>query len=625
MEDVDWRDLLVIAAYFVLVLAVGLTVTFLASKRNVKGYFLASREMLWLPVGASLYMSNIGSEHFIGLAGTGAASGIAIVMFEFSSAVLVVILGWLFMPVFIASGVYTMPGYLKARFGGERLRIYLSVISLLMYIVTKIAVCIYAGGLFIQLALGWNIYLCTIVLLAITGVYTILGGLTAVIFTDTLQSVIMLIGAVALTVLGFQKVNGLEGLRVSYPDAIPSTVDNVTLCGVPRDDAFNLFRSLTTGDLPWLGLILQSSIGCMWYWCCDQVIVQRALSSKNLSHAKGAAILCGYLKLLPLFIMIFPGMISRVLFTEEVACADPDVCMEACGNPASCSNIAYPKLVLSIMPIGLRGLMMAVMLSALMSSLTSIFNSASAIFTLDLYRRCRPLAAETELLLVGKVFVLLMCAVSVAWLPMIQSSQGGQLFLYIQAMQGYLGTPIGALFLIAILWKRINEKGAFWALLAAHVIGIGKIALDFSYPEPPCGEPDERPLLVSKVHFLYFGSIEMLIVFAVATAVSLMTKCQPDSELKSVTWWTRFECGEEQPLEAATEKVQKMDVQEEQSESSSHSRLFNVLCGVTTAEGGDDGATCLKSIQETTRNRVILAVNAGFLLTTTLVLCIIFR
>ncbi|KAL8611815.1 hypothetical protein ACOMHN_053536 [Nucella lapillus] len=511
-------DVAVVVIYFILVLAVG----------------------LW--VGASLFSSNIGSEHFVGLAGTGAAAGIAMVLYEWNSMILVILLGWLFLPVYMSAGVYTLPEYMEKRFGGIRIRIYLSCLSLVLYIVTKLAVSIYAGALFIKLALAWDMYISIAGLLLITGLYTVLGGLAAVIYTDTFQTVVMTLGAVSLSVISFQKIGGYEALQEKYFAAIPADRHgNSSTCGVPRADAFHIFRDPLHSDNPWPGLLWQSSLGCMWYWCCDQVIVQRSLAARNLSQAKAGSILAGYLKLTPLFFMIFPGMISRALFPDSVGCVDPAVCERVCENAVGCSNIAYPKLVLELLPVGLRGLLMAVMLSAIMSSLTSIFNSSATLFTMDLWRRFRNRATERELLIVGRVFVLLLCVVAIFWIPLVKSSQGGQLFNYIQAVQGYLGTPIGALFIMAILWKRMNERGAFLGIVAGHVCGVVRMAMDFAYPGPGCDEADSRPAVLLRVHYSYFGLLNFAVTALAIVAFSYTDQPPSDEELRNVTWWTRVD------------------------------------------------------------------------------------
>ncbi|KAJ8300675.1 hypothetical protein KUTeg_022194 [Tegillarca granosa] len=474
-------------------------------------------------IGASLFSSNIGSEHFIGLAGAGAASGIAVISYEWMGMPLLILLAWLFLPVYISAGVYTLPEYMEKRFGGQRLRIYLSLLALVLYIVTKLAVTIFSGALFIQLAIGWNMYLSIVILLVITGIYTVFGGLSAVMYTDTFQTVVMTGGSFALMGIGFGKVGGYENLKNLYMNATPSFRRINSSCGEPREDAFHIFRDPITSDNPWPGLILQTSIGCLWYFCCDQVIVQRSLAAKNLSHAKAGSILAGYLKLIPLFIMIFPGIISRALFPDEVACIDPEECRKYCDNPVGCSNIAYPKLVLELMPHGARGLLVAVMLSAIMSSLTSIFNSASTLFTMDLWRRLRPISSERELLIVGRIFIVALCGVSILWIPLVRSSQGGQLFVYIQSVQGYLGTPIGALFLMALLWHRMTEYGAFWGILIGHLCGVIRMIIDFSFPSPDCDQPDLRPTVLSRVHYTYFGPLLLVLTSFSILVISYLT------------------------------------------------------------------------------------------------------
>ncbi|PVD22368.1 hypothetical protein C0Q70_18178 [Pomacea canaliculata] len=594
-----WGDITVVAVYFVLVLAVGLWTLCRPNRESISGYFLAGRNIKWWPVGASLFSSNIGSEHFVGLAGTGAAAGIAMVMYEWNSMFLVILLGWLFLPVYMSAGVFTLPEYMGKRFGGTRLRVYLSCLSLVLYIVTKLAVSIYAGALFIKLALAWDMYISVVGLLAITGLYTILGGLAAVIYTDTFQTAVMTCGAVVLSVISFQKVGGYDALRQRYMEAIPaSRPSNTSTCGVPPADAFHIFHSPLSDDNPWPGLMLQSSLGCMWYWCCDQVIVQRSLAAKNLTHAKAGSIMAGYLKLTPLFFMIFPGMISRALFPDSVACVDPQACQHFCENAVGCSNIAYPKLVLELLPVGLRGLLMAVMLSAIMSSLTSIFNSSSTLFTMDLWRRLRLTATERELLIVGRFFVLILCVVAILWIPLVKSSQGGQLFNYIQAVQGYLGTPIGALFILGVLWTRMNERGAFYGTMVGHTCGVIRMALDFTFPAPGCDQMDSRPRVLSAVHYTYFGVLNFFITAIAIVVFSYTGKKQTDEQLRGVTWWTRLdklkETFDKEPDDDMNRNNHEMNIADdnqanhqqndidEDSEGRCH-RWFDVICGIPSA------------------------------------------
>ncbi|NXC00548.1 SC5A9 protein, partial [Orthonyx spaldingii] len=532
-------DIIVVVLYFAFVLAVGIWSSIRASRGTIGGYFLAGRSMTWWPIGASLMSSNVGSGLFIGLAGTGAAGGLAVGGFEWNATWALLALGWIFVPVYIAAGVVTMPEYLQKRFGGQRIQIYMSVLSLILYIFTKISVYIFSGALFIQISLGWNLYLSTVVLLAVTAVYTIAGGLTAVIYTDALQTLIMVLGALVLMFIGFEKVGWYEGLQEKYSTAIPKVTVPNTTCHVPRADAFHLFRDPITGDIPWPGLIFGLSVLALWCWCTDQVIVQRSLSAKNLSHAKGGSVLGGYLKIFPMFFIVMPGMISRALYPDEVACVDPDICRRVCGAAVGCSNIAYPKLVIELMPDGLRGLMIAVMMAALMSSLTSIFNSSSTLFVIDIWQRLRRQASEQELMVVGRVFILILVVISILWIPIIQSANSGQLFDYIQSITSYLAPPITALFILAIFCKRINEPGAFWGLMAGLAVGLVRMIMEFVYSPPSCGEEDRRPAVLKDLHYLYFALILCALTATVIILISLCTPPIPEEKLSSLTWWTR--------------------------------------------------------------------------------------
>ncbi|XP_064582271.1 sodium/myo-inositol cotransporter 2 isoform X4 [Zonotrichia leucophrys gambelii] len=508
-------DIAVLVLYFLFVLAVGLWSMWKTQRSTVKGYFLAGGQMVWWPVGASLFASNVGSGHFIGLAGSGAASGIAATAYEWNGMFCVLVLAWLFLPIYIASGVTTMPEYLQRRFGGKRIQIFLAILYLFIYIFTKISVDMYAGALFIQQALHWDLYIAVAGLLAITAVYTVSGGLAAVIYTDALQTLIMLIGAVSLMVFSFIEVGGLEGLQAKYFGAIPSIRQENSSCGLPRADAFHIFRDPVSSDLPWPGVLVGMTIPSLWYWCTDQVIVQRSLAAKNLSHAKGGSLMTSYLKILPLFMMVMPGMISRVLFP------------------------------------GLRGLMMSVMIAALMSSLTSIFNSSSTIFTMDLWKHLRPRCSEWELMVVGRVFVLLLTVVSILWIPLVQAGQGGQLFIYIQSISSYLQPPVAVVFILGCFWRRANEKGAFWGLLLGLLLGGVRLVLDFIYPEPQCGQPDTRPGVVRHMHYLYFSMVLGAVTSLTVLLVSLATEPPAPEQISRLTWFTRGDAPAVQEAAAA--------------------------------------------------------------------------
>uniref|UniRef100_A0A8C1DU03 Sodium/glucose cotransporter 1 n=1 Tax=Cyprinus carpio carpio TaxID=630221 RepID=A0A8C1DU03_CYPCA len=548
-------DISVIVIYFLVVLAVGIWAMVRTNRATVGGFFLAGRSMVWWPIGASLFASNIGSGHFVGIAGTGAAAGIAIGGFEWN--------------------IVTMPEYLKKRFGGQRIRIYLSVLSLFLYVFTKISADMFAGAIFINQALGLNIYLAVIILLLITALYTVTGGLAAVIYTDTLQTIIMVVGSFILMGFAFNEVGGYENFKDRYMTAIPSVVGvNISEeCYTPRADSFHIFRDPLSGDLPWPGLIFGLTIQAGWYWCTDQVIVQRCLSAKSLSHVKAGCILCGYLKLLPMFLMVFPGMISRVLYPDEIACVDPKECDYYCGASVGCSNIAYPKLVVDLMPNGLRGLMLSVMLASLMSSLTSIFNSASTLFTMDIYTKIRSNAKEKELMIAGRVFMLFLIGVSIAWIPIVQSAQSGQLFDYIQSITSYLAPPIAAVFTLAIFCKRVNEPGAFYGMCIGLLVGLARMITEFAYGTGSCVSPSNCPTIICGVHYLYFALILYSLSCILILCISLMTKPIDDKHLYRLCWSLRNSTEERIDLE-------KDDWTENQdSDSVCWKKAYNWFCG----------------------------------------------
>ncbi|KAM4052049.1 sodium/glucose cotransporter 1 [Anomaloglossus baeobatrachus] len=580
-------DISVIVIYFVVVLAVGIWAMVRTSRGTIGGFFLAGRSMVWWPIGASLFASNIGSGHFVGLAGTAAAGGIVIGGFEWNALVIVVILGWIFVPIYVKAGVVTMPEYLRKRFGGDRIRIYLSVLSLLLYVFTKISADMFSGAIFIQQAMRINIYIAIVMLLLITALYTVTGGLAAVIYTDTLQTIIMLVGSFILMGFAFSKVGGYESFMDKYMKAIPTEVyDNGTLinpaCYTPRADSFHLFRDPINGDMPWPGLIFGLPILALWYWCTDQVIVQRCLSAKNMSHVKAGCILCGYLKLLPMFLMVFPGMISRILYTNEVLCVVPSKCKKYCDTEVGCTNIAYPKMVIELMPDGLRGLMLSVMLASLMSSLTSIFNSASTLFTMDIYTKIRKKASEKELMIAGRVFILFLIGVSIAWVPILQSAQSGQLFDYMQSITSYLGPPIGAVFFLAIFVKRVNEQGAFWGLIIGLFIGLSRMITEFAYGTGSCVKPSNCPAIICKVHYLYFAMILFVSSCIIILAVSFMTKPIPDKHLYRLCWVLRNSKEEREDLDATdwvNEEVDQDDDDEEVKKQSCIRKAYNWFCG----------------------------------------------
>ncbi|CAF1254408.1 unnamed protein product [Rotaria magnacalcarata] len=492
-----WADILVLITYFGIVIGFG----------------------IW--VGASLFASNIGSGHFIGLAGSGANNGIGAATFELNATYVLMILGWIFLPVYIKADVFTMPEFLKKRFGGDRIRFYLTILALLLSVFTKISVDLYSGAIFLNQALGWNIYVSVISLVLLAAIFTIGGGLSAVIWTDFIQTIIMILSAFILMIICYTKVGGIQLIKELYPYAVADTAlfSNST-CGIPPEDFFSLIRPLDSVDGP------------PW------VIVQRALAAKNVTHARAGCIVASSLKFLSIFIMVIPGMVARILFQDKIGCATPESCKQICDNEASCTDIAYPIIVIELMPNGLRGLMLACMIAALMSSLTSIFNSSSTIFTIDIWQRFRPKAPQWELLIVGRIFTLVLVGISILWIPIISAAQGGKLFDYIQSVTSFLAPPICSIYVLAIFWKRINEEGAFWGLICGLVIGLIRFIWEYSYSVPPCllAATDRRPEAI-KFHFLYFALLLFTLTCLVAVIVSLLTRPIPEQCLHGLNFF----------------------------------------------------------------------------------------
>jgi len=537
----------ILGGYFACIICFGICISLYGwwkRRRNhteqaVGDFFLASRTMMFLPVAGSIFSSNIGAQHFIGLAGTAAANGIAVGVFEWSAMILLLARAWLFLPVYISSGITTMPEYLKERFGGNRIQMLISTLSIVLYIFINISGDLYAGSVYIKIALGWNTYVSIIALLAITALYNLTGGLKAVIYVDAVQTLIIVAGGLIVMIMGLEEVGGYDKLFNDYACAAPNITVGPLECNYPPPTFDNLVRPADDPDFPWPGAMFGVLIGSIWYFCTDQVQVQISLAAKDLSHAKLGCVIAGFLKIFPVFLMILPGMIARTLWPNEIACKTEDECLNACGQPGGCTNVAYPTLVMRILPSGLKGLLFAVMVSALMSSLSSTFNAGSSLVSMDIYRRIRPKASSSELILIGRLTILVLVGCGILWIPILESQNNSQLFDYIQSVIHFLCPPIAVLFVMAIFWERTNEAGAFWGLAVGLIMGIIRMITVFTISAPGCGEPDIRPAFISGVHYLHFSMLTSPIVAFVIIIISLLTPPIPRKYTRRLTFWTR--------------------------------------------------------------------------------------
>ncbi len=442
LERMDW---IVLGAYFLALIGVALWVI-LQKNKDTADYFLAGRNVGWFVIGASIFASNIGSEHVVGLAGTGAESGMPMAHYELH-AWIVLLLGWLFLPFYMRSKVFTMPEFLEKRFD-SRSRWFLSVFSLVGYVITKVSVTIYAGGIVVSELLGIPFWYGAIGIVVFTGAYTIIGGMKAVIYTETLQTVVLIAGSVIITYLGLEQVGGWEELRATAGSA-----------------HFNMWRPMSDPEFPWTGLLFGGTIVGIWYWCTDQYIVQRTLAAQNIKIGRRGAIFGAYLKILPIFIFLIPGIIAFALAKQGVLTYDK-------------SDEVFPILVKTLLPTGLKGLVAGGLMAALMSSLASVFNSCSTIFTMDIYKKLRPDTPEKRLLNIGRVATSLVVVLGIIWIPIMDKIGGGVLYQYLQSVQSYIAPPITAVFLLGILWKRVNSQAAIVTLFSGLILAALRITAE---------------------------------------------------------------------------------------------------------------------------------------------------
>ncbi len=481
-------------------------------------YFLAGRSAGWIAIGASIFASNIGSEHLVGLAGAGAKSGMAMSHWEFH-AWLILVLGWAFVPFYARSMVFTMPEFLERRYCPAA-RTFLSIISLISYILTKVAVTAYAGGTVFQTVLGIEtvsifgyhvdfFWVSAIGLVVITGIYTILGGMKSVLYTSVLQAPVLIIGSLVILFVGLWRLGGWGEL-----EAICS--QNVTEHG---DSMMNMIRSAKDAEFPWTGVLLGSAIIGFWYWCTDQYIVQRTLSAPNQKQARRGTIFAGYMKLLPVFIFLVPGMIAYALHQKGmIDLANPDE--------------AFPILVATLLPVGVKGIVVGGLVAALMSSLASLFNSTATLFTVDFYKKFRPESSEKHLVFVGRVATATVVLLGLVWIPLM-SRIADYLYRYLQDVQSVIAPSIAAVFILGVFWKRTTPSGGLWALVIGFLLGMFRLVLLIFKEHLSEGSLLYRMAGINWLHFcigLFFLSIGIGIV------ISLFTKKPSKEKIQGLTY-----------------------------------------------------------------------------------------
>jgi SSS family solute:Na+ symporter len=540
-----WLDWLVVAGYFGILLALAWWVI-RRSRDTADDYFLAGRNLGWWIVGASIFASNIGSEHLVGLAGSGATDGVAMAHYELHAWCLLV-LGWVFVPFYMRSKVFTMPEFLERRFSPAN-RWVLSIISLVAYILTKIAVGIFAGGIVFsvllpELQLGPldSFWIGSILVILLTGLYTVLGGLRAVAYTEALQTVVLVLGSVLVTVFGLEALGGWSVLRdVLGSDMFdlwkPLVPESVTGTWAPVkevDAAGNVVRMAWyfNDNYPWLSMLFCAPVIGLWYWCTDQYIVQRALGAPNEQQARRGSIFAAFLKLLPVFIFIIPGMICLALAQSGQIPEIQQALLDANGDVIRDeAQKAFPLLVATVLPAGVRGIVVAGLLAALMSSLAGVFNASATLFTMDFYSKLRPGVSQHRLVWIGRVATTVMVVIGLLWIPVIQGGKG--LYDYLQGVQAYLAPPIFVVFFLGVFFKRLNAKGALAALVVGFLLGLMRLAIDTPVKMGMGGFEDgyaQGSLLwiVNNTFFQYYSIVILLVCVVVMVGVSHVTR-EPD-------------------------------------------------------------------------------------------------
>ena len=509
LETADW---IVLSLYFFALIGISAWVV-IQKNKNTEDYFLAGRNVGWFVIGASIFASNIGSEHVVGLAGTGAESGMPMAHYELH-AWIVLLLGWVFLPFYMRSGVFTMPEFLEKRFD-SRSRWFLSIFSLLGYVITKVSVTIYAGGIVVSELIGIPFWYGAIGIVIFTGVYTVIGGLKAVIYTETLQTIILIAGSVIITYLGLTEVGGWSNLRETV-----------------GPNHFNMWRPSNDPDFPWTGLLFGGTIVGLWYWCTDQYIVQRTLAANNIKIGRRGVIFGAYLKLLPIFIFLIPGIIAFALSIKDPNLFSIDK-----------SDNAFPMLVKTLLPAGLKGLVAGGLMAALMSSLASVFNSCSTIFTIDIYKKLKPKESEANLLRVGKLATTIIVILGILWIPIMQKIGGGVMYQYLQNVQSYIAPPVAAVFLLGIIWKRVNSKAAISTLIVGLFLLFLRLGSEIYFQtEINSNKVVNNWLFVfATVNFSHMAILMFIFSLILCSVISLLSEVPDYNKIIGLTFGTLTE------------------------------------------------------------------------------------
>lgn len=471
---IDW---IVVLAYATVV--IGISVLAVRPMASTEAYFLAGRQLRWPFIGASLFAANISAEHFVGLAGSGYTIGMSIGGFEWMAIFCLIPLVLLFLPFYIRNKIYTVPEFLERRFSST-VRTVFSGFMVILAIVAKISISLWASSLVLSDLLGWNQLTVIWAVGLFTALYTMKGGLGAVVYTDALQTCVLLVAAMFLVGIGLAQVGGWSGLHARLDPAM-----------------FHMIKPATDPDVPWPGMFLGVFLLGSFYWSMDQVLVQRVFAARDLNEGRMGAVFCGFLKILTPFLLVLPGLVARALFPHLVR---PDE--------------AYTTLLRHLMPGGLLGLTVAGLTAALMGHISATYNSVATLVTRDFYIRWRPAATPKQQIKIGRVVVLLVFVLGALWAPIIGHFRS--LWIYLQSIQAYLMMPFAGIFFAGVLWKRTTSQGVLaCAATACALSPVFMINAQWRFL-PFMDHPLLRP-------WLHAAMVSFSICMSVLIGVSLMT------------------------------------------------------------------------------------------------------
>jgi SSS family solute:Na+ symporter len=512
-NSVDW---VAIALFFV-----GMMIIVWASMRKKvkdgEGYFLSARDEKWLPIGTSIFTSNIGSEHLVGLAGAGFATGMAMAHWEMH-AWLILVLGWVFVPIYDRIKVFTMPEFLELRYS-KGSRSILSFLTIASLVLTKIAATLYAADVVFKVFLGFDsvkifgnevdmFWVIALGLAVLTGIYTAIGGLRVIMYTAVLQTPVLLFGSICILAIGLAKLGGGD-MFAGWQAMIATVGENI-----------HLVRPLSDKSFPWLAVLPGSAMIGFWYWCTDQYIVQRVLAGKNEKESRRGTLLAAYLKLTPVFIFMIPGMVALALTK-----------MTGSGF-STVGDAAYTDLVAQILPHGIRGIVACGMLASLMASLASKFNASATLFTMDFYLKWFPKATGMTQVVVGRIATGVIVLVGILWIP-VMKTLGKNLYEYLQSVQGYMSPAIAVLFAAGVFWKRATAPAAFWSFLVGAFGGFFRLGLDLLIDRPLKDGHATAEAMQAKfgilfnlqqIHWLYYAEGLLIVSALLLIIISLLTK-----------------------------------------------------------------------------------------------------